>query len=168
MQKTGALYIYRMKLEDAIRSNKFNDQKHKATLNVLYTAYWLRNNFSSAIKSEELTVEQYNVLRILKGKHPEHMCVKDIGSRIIEKSSNVPRIVDRLVIKKLVKRAPSKIDKRETLISLTDKGIEVLGKANMLIERVTQDITGFSEQDALMLNELLEKLRASEATISNG
>ena len=156
-----------MKLEEAIRSNKFNDEKHKATLNVLYTAYWLRNNFSAAIKNEDLTVEQYNVLRILKGKHPEHMCVKDIGSRIIEKSSNVPRIVDRLVIKKLVKRAPSKIDKRETLISLTDKGIEVLGRANAVVDRITNEMTSLNEQEALMLNNLLEKLRAGDSTNVN-
>ncbi|MCD6012437.1 MAG: MarR family transcriptional regulator [Flavipsychrobacter sp.] len=150
-----------MKLEEAIKSNKFQDQKHKATLNVLYTAYWLRNNFSNAIKPEDLTVEQYNVLRILKGKHPDQMCVRDIGSRIIEKSSNVPRIIDRLVLKKLVKRTPSKVDKRETLISLTDKGAEVLLKANELIEGLNDTIK-MDENEALMLNELLEKLRASE------
>ncbi len=155
------VYIYRMKLEEAIKSSKFQDQKHKATLNVLYTAYWLRNNFSNAIKKEDLTVEQFNVLRILKGMHPEQMCVKDIGSRIIEKSSNVPRIIDRLVLKKLVKRAPSKIDKRETLISLTDKGAEVLQKANELVEGLNDTIK-IDENEAVMLNELLEKLRAGE------
>lgn len=155
------VYIYRMKLEEAIKSNKFQDQKHKATLNVLYTAYWLRNNFSNVIKKEDLTVEQFNVLRILKGMHPEQMCVKDIGSRIIEKSSNVPRIIDRLVLKKLVKRTSSKIDKRETLISLTDKGAEVLQKANELVEGLNDTIK-IDENEAVMLNELLEKLRASE------
>ena len=156
------MYIYRMKLEDAIRSSKFADEKHKATINVLYTAYWLRNNFSNAIKQEDITVEQYNVLRILKGKHPEQMCVKDIGSRIIEKSSNVPRIIDRLVIKKLAKRTPSKIDKRETLVSLTDKGMNLLAKANELLDGLTNEITGMDEQDAKLLNDLLEKMRANE------
>lgn len=155
------VYLYSMKLEDAIRSNRFVDEKHKATINVLYTSYWLKNSFSSAIKTEDITMEQYNVLRILKGKHPEQMCVKDIGSRMIEKSSNVPRIIDRLVNKKLAKRTPSKIDKRETLVSLTDKGITVLQKASELIMQLTNDITGMDEQDARTLNDLLEKMRAN-------
>src|SRR5437870_3119753 len=148
-----------MKLEEAIKSNKFTDEKHKATLNVLYTAYWLKNSFSTVLKGEDLTVEQYNVLRILKGMHPEQMCVKDIGNRIIEKSSNVPRIIDRLVFKKLVKRTSSKVDKRETLVSLTDRGLTVLAKATTQIDEYTKNMNGISEHDAETLNELLEKLR---------
>jgi len=148
-----------MKLEEAIKSNKFTDEKQKATINVLFTAYWLRQRFSMAIKADELTLEQYNVLRILKGKHPEQMCVKDIGSRIIEKSSNVPRIIDRLVIKKLAKRTPSTEDKRETLVSLTDKGMESLQRASHLMEEINMSMNGISESEALLLNELLEKLR---------
>ncbi|MEL4474610.1 winged helix DNA-binding protein, partial [Shewanella algae] len=75
---------------------------------------------------------------ILKGKHPEKMCVKDIGCRMIEKSSNVPRIIDRLALKKLVKRSDSEFDKRETVITLTQSGIAVLeatsNKVNSLLE----------------------------------
>jgi DNA-binding MarR family transcriptional regulator len=150
-----------MKLEEAIKSNKFVDEKHKATLNVLYTAYWLKNNLSAILKGEDLTIEQYNVLRILKGMHPEQMCVKDIASRIIEKSSNVPRIIDRLVFKKLAKRTPSKTDKRETLVSLTDRGLAVLAKTTTLIDGYTSNMSSISESDASALNELLEKLRNS-------
>jgi DNA-binding MarR family transcriptional regulator len=149
-----------MKLEEAIKSSKFTDEKHKAAINVLYTAWWLKNNFSTVIKNEDITVEQYNVMRILKGMHPEAMCVKDIGSRIIEKSSNVPRIIDRLVLKKLAKRTPSKLDKRETLVSLTENGMNILAKAITLMDKV-QDDSGLDEKDALLLNDLLEKMRTT-------
>ncbi len=148
-----------MKLEDAIKTNRFTSEKHKATLNVLYSAYWLKNNFSNVLKREGLTTEQFNVLRILKGKHPGKMCVKEIGSRMIEKSSNVPRIVDRLVIKKLVKRTPSKIDKRETLVSLTDKGNVTLMAATASVDKLTDNMPGIDEQEARSLNDLLEKMR---------
>ncbi len=148
-----------MKLEEAIKSNKFTDEKQKASVNVLYTAYWLKHRFSAAIKTDDLTLEQYNVLRILKGKYPEQMCVKDIGSRIVEKSSNVPRIIDRLVIKKLAKRTPSTEDKRETLVSLTDKGIEALERATILLDKINNSLTCLTDSDAYLLNELLEKLR---------
>jgi DNA-binding MarR family transcriptional regulator len=148
-----------MKLEDVIKSNKFGSEKQKAAINVLYTGYWLRSGYSSSLKKEDLTLEQYNVLRILRGRHPEQMCVKDIAGRIIEKSSNVPRIIDRLVVKKLARRTTSKEDKRETLVSLTDKGISVLEKANLLTAEVTDGISHLTEDDAKTLNELLEKMR---------
>ena len=148
-----------MKLEDAIKSNRFIDERHKATINVLYSAYWLKNNFSTALKDNGVTMEQFNVLRILKGKHPEPMCVKDIGSRIIEKNSNVPRIIDRLILKKLVKRTSSKEDKRETLVSLTEKGIKQLEEANIILDRLTNELIGIDNADAAKLNALLEKMR---------
>ena len=107
-------------------------------------------------------MEQYNVLRILKGKHPVAMCVKDIGSRIIEKNSNVPRIIDRLMVKKLVKRTASKEDKRETLVSLTDKGLAFLEEAKEKLSAANKELIGIDEHDALLLNNLLEKMRTNE------
>jgi DNA-binding MarR family transcriptional regulator len=151
-----------MKLEDAIKSTKFRDEGHKATLNILYTAWWLKTSFSSSLKELGLTSEQFNVMRILKGKHPEEMCVKDIASRMIEKSSNVPRIVDRLVEKKLVKRTPSLEDKRETLISLTDRGIKYLVEASRIMDEIGHKIIGIDEEEAKQLNNLLEKLRSTD------
>lgn len=148
-----------MKLEDAIKSSKFADERHKATVNMLYSAYWLKHNFSAALKAQDLTMEQHNVLRILKGKHPGEMCVKDIASRIVEKSSNVPRIIDRLVAKKLVKRATSKEDKRETLISLTEKGITTVDQARKVIDEITGNIIHLTEEEAKTLNDILEKMR---------
>lgn len=150
-----------MKLEEAIKTNKFNDERHKATVNVLYTAYWLRNLFTKALKEHDLTLEQHNVLRILKGSHPSELCVKDIASRILEKSSNVPRIIDRLVLKKLVKRTQSKEDKRETHISLTEKGITTIDGARKSIEYVTREFVGIDEEESRIVNDLLEKIRTN-------
>jgi len=151
-----------VKLEEAIKSNKFKNEVHKAGLNILYTAWWLKTIMSRELKDYGLTHEQYNVLRILKGKHPEQMCVRDIACRIIEKNSNVPRIIDRLEVKKLVKRNTSVADKRETVISLTPAGINILdittGKVNNLIDT---DIA-LDENDARYLNILLEKVRTKE------
>ncbi len=149
-----------MKLEEAIKSTRFGSMQEKAAINLLHTGYWLKSNYSAKLKTEGLTLEQFNVLRILKGKHPERMNVKDICSRMVEKSSNVPRIIDRLVIKNLVKRATSKEDKRETLITLTDKGIEQLLRANVLVAEVNDGMIGLNDDESRLLNELLEKLRA--------
>lgn len=151
-----------MKLEDVLKTNKFNDEVHKATLNILYTSYWMRDNMSSVMKDIGITSEQFNILSILKGKHPEAMCVKDIGSRMIEKSSNVPRILDRLVAKELVMRTTSKEDKRETIISLTDTGLKTLQAANEGLATINKQTIGINNEEATMLNQLLEKLRKTD------
>jgi DNA-binding MarR family transcriptional regulator len=151
-----------VKLEEAIKTNKFSSEKQKAGLNLLYTAWWLKTLITRELKTFGLTHEQYNVLRILKGKHPEKMCVRDIGSRMIEPSSNVPRIIDRLVAKKLVDRGTSEADKRETVISLTQDGIDVLKDANQKVTKLFSSGVSLSEDDAKQLNLLLENLRMKE------
>ncbi len=125
----------------------------------MYTAYLVKSAVSDALKAYGLTPEQYNVLRILKGKYPEQMCVKDIAGRLIERSSNVPRIIDRLELKKLVKRNTSPIDKRETVITLTQAGIHMLDTTNIVVESTNADICGLSEEELGQLNDLLDRFR---------
>ena len=151
-----------MKLEEAIKSNKFKNEVHKAGLNILYTAWWLKTIISKELKEYGLTHEQYNVLRILKGKYPEQMCVKDIAYRMIEKSSNVPRIIDRLELKKFVKRSASQNDKRETAIVLTPAGINILEIATTKVNKVFESLVVMDESSANTLNKLLEKIREKE------
>ncbi len=151
-----------MKLEEAIQSSKFSSQKQKAGLNILYTAWWLKTLLSRELKTLGLTHEQYNVLRILKGKHPNNMCVKDIGCRMIEKNSNVPRIIDRLELKKLVSRTTSSIDKRETVMTLTNDGINILENASTRINKAFSLNIELDEEDATQLNLLLERMREKE------
>nr|WP_242692143.1 winged helix DNA-binding protein [Aridibaculum aurantiacum] len=146
-------------MEEAIKSTNFSSQKQKAGLNILYTAWWLKNLLSKELKAFALTHEQYNVLRILKGKHPEKMCIRDIGGRMIEPNSNVPRIIDRLEIKKLVKRSTSAVDKRETVITLTDAGINILALATQRIDAILENSVDIPEADANQLNQLLDNFR---------
>ncbi len=151
-----------MKLEDAIKSSKFKSEVQKAGLNILYTAWWLKTLSVKELKTFGITHEQYNVLRILKGKHPQLMCVKDIASRMIEKSSNVPRIVDRLEIKKFIKRTQGEVDGRQTVVTLTEKGIDVLAKATAKLDEIGEKSIAMTNEDAIALNNLLEKFRTKE------
>ena len=155
-------YICVVKLEQAIKSNKFKSEVHKATLNILYTAWWLKTVMSKELKEFGITHEQYNVLRILKGKYPEQMCVRDIACRMIEKSSNVPRIIDRLELKKLVKRSTSTLDKRETVITLTQNGIQILEASTELLTPIMEKAMVLKEEEAAKLNCLLEQVRSNE------
>ena len=151
-----------MKLERVLKMSKFKNENHKAELNILYTAWWLKAQSGIELKKFGLTHEQYNVLRILKGKYPEQMCVKDIASRVIEKNSNVPRIVDRLVIKKLVKRSQSETDGRHTLIVITEAGLSILESATKRMDSVIDSHVNLGHKDATTLNTLLEKIREKE------
>jgi DNA-binding MarR family transcriptional regulator len=155
-------YICVVKFEQAIQSTKFRNEVHKAILNMLYTAWWLKTVTSKELKEFGLTHEQYNVLRILKGRYPEQMCVKNVACRMIEKSSNVPRIIDRLELKKLVKRSVSAADKRETVITLTQSGITILEASTLAVTKVMDSIMAINNQEAAILNQLFEKVRTAE------
>ncbi len=149
-----------MKLEEALQTTNFRDAKHKASLNILYTAWWLKSIMSKELKAFGITLEQYNVMRILKGKYPQTMCVKDIAGRMIEKGTNVPRIIDRLVDKKLVKRGTDLKDKRHTVMQLTASGLDLLDQCTKKMNQVADKVVALSEKDAEQLNKLLEKMRA--------
>jgi DNA-binding MarR family transcriptional regulator len=148
-----------MKLEEALQTQQFRNEQHKASLNILYTAWWLKTAISRELKTFGLTHEQYNVMRILKGKAPQPMCVKDIAGRMIEKSSNVPRIIARLAAKKLVKRAADPSDKRHTVMQLTASGLSLLEKTTQKINESADKWIGLSNKEASQLNYLLEKTR---------
>ena len=128
----------------------------------MYTAWWLKTLSCKELKDFGLTHEQYNVLRILKGKHPEQMCVKDIAGRMMEKNSNVPRILDRLVEKKLAKRTQGTADARQTVLSLTQAGINMLESSTIKLDAIMKQSIAMSNDDAATLNTLLEKFRETE------
>ena len=117
---------------------------------------------SKELKEYGLTHEQYNVLRILKGRHPEQICVREIACRMIEKNSNVPRIIDRLETKKLVKRTSSESDRRETVIVLTPAGLNILQHSTERINQLMDKTITLSERKASDLNSLLEEIRMNE------
>lgn len=147
-----------MKLEDAIKTTGFKSQRHKAVVNLMFTAYQVKSRIAQLLKNYALTPEQYNVLRILKGSHPTPLCVRDIASRLIERNSNVPRIADRLELKKLVKRSVSPADRRETLMQITPAGLNLLAMVNQAMDEQEQQVANLTEEQAASLNQLLEDL----------
>ena len=122
-----------MKIEDALKTNNFRTEQHKVLLNLLFTGYWLKDKLFQSLKESDLTVEQYNVLRILRGAIPKELCVKDIAARMIEKNSNVPRILERLQRKTLIERKPAQYDRRETVTIITPCALDLLEKLDQLM-----------------------------------
>jgi DNA-binding MarR family transcriptional regulator len=124
----------------------------------MFTAYQVKSRVSQVLKGYALTPEQFNVLRILKGSAPNPLCVKEIAGRLIERNSNVPRIADRLELKKLVKRSVSTEDRRETLMQITAAGINLLEVASQALEAKQNQMIALSEEKAAILNQLLEEM----------
>ena len=147
-------------LEKDIKQKNFANQQVKANLNVLYTANWIYNKISSFLKPNNLTHEQFNVLRILRGSHPKSMCQKDILSRMIAPNSNVTLIITKLKTKKYIKVLQSEMDKREYVINITKEGLSLLKEMDKIFELQKANFNNLNESEAFYLNALLDKMRS--------
>ena len=101
-----------MKIEDAIKQKKFDSPLHKATLNLMYTANWLHGEFRDLFKAFDITHQQYNVLRILRGKYPECVNPTEIKEVMLDKNPDITRLCDRLLTMGLINRAIDKMNRR--------------------------------------------------------
>ena len=148
-----------MALEDDIRQEKFSNEYDKLAVNILYTGSWLYNVNSLRLKKFGITPEQYNVLRILRGSHPAPMMLSDVTSRMIDKSSNATRLVEKLRLKGLVKRELCENNRRQVDIYITDKGLSVLKKIDAQSEEWMNTLKSITKAEAVELNRILDKLR---------
>jgi DNA-binding MarR family transcriptional regulator len=148
-----------MRLEEEIKTSKFQSETHKAYLNILFTASWLRAKVASRLKPYGLTTEQFNVMRIVRGQRPKSVCVKDITHRMLERNSNTTRIIDRLEQKGLLQRLASERDRRERAIELTPEGLDLLAAIDRDWEKNNPHSSSLLLDEARELNDLLDKLR---------
>ena len=148
-----------MTLEEEIKQEKFGSELEKAALNILFTSSWLYNINSARLKKHGITPEQFNVMRILRGSHPKSMMLADITCRMIDKSSNATRLVEKLRVKGLVKRDICEDNRRQVDITITDKGLNLLSKIDNQAEEWTSTLKNITKSDAKTLNLILDKLR---------
>jgi DNA-binding MarR family transcriptional regulator len=148
-----------MSLENDIRQEKFENEFQKAAVNILFTGSWLYHANSLRLKPFGITPEQYNVLRILRGSHPKALMLAEITCRMIDKSSNATRLVEKLRLKGLVKREICENNRRQVDIIITSKGMDVLGRIDKESEAWIALLKGISKAEAQELNRILDKLR---------
>jgi DNA-binding MarR family transcriptional regulator len=148
-----------VKIEDEVQTKGFQNEFHKAQVNIIFSAWWLKNRMLPNLKKHGLSLEQFNVLRIIRGQKNKPVCVKDITARMLERNSNTTRIIDKLEAKALVIRKPSPQDKRELHISLTEQGTALLRKMDLEWAQDDPVKIGLNEVEAGILNTLLDKLR---------
>jgi len=150
--------LCKMKIEDEIKQQKFKTPLQKAVLNLLYTTSWMQGKQKDIFKPFGITLQQFNILRILRGQHPNSTSATEIKSRMLDKNSDVSRLLDRLLAKKVITKRVSSNDKRAADVNLTEEGLELLRAIDRKQTQI-DSVLLLSDDEALMLSDLLDKSR---------
>lgn len=148
-----------MKIEEAIRQKKFDSPYQKAFVNLIYTYNQVMEQQEELLGRFGLTSQQYNVLRILRGKYPNSACVGEVKEVMLDKNPDLTRLCDRLIKKNLMQREINAYNKRQVLIKITKSGMELLKKMDPVIKKSYRNKNGLTPAEAEKLSDLLDKLR---------
>lgn len=149
-----------MIIEEEIKQESFKNEYQKLMINLLFTSKWVTNLAACHVKKHDLTIQQYNVLRILRGQKNNFITVNAISERMIDKMSNVSRLIDKLVDKNYVLRKVNHQDRRQVDIQITESGINIVQQIEDKEDVIFNKFRTLSDQDAKKLNQLLDKLRS--------
>lgn len=149
-----------MRIEDEIKQTEFTDDFMKAVLNILVTADRLSSLTNTALKPFGVSKEQFNVLRILRGQHPNPSSLQLISERMISKSSNATRLVEKLRQKGYVERSLCPTNRRKVDILITKKGLDALEEMDPMVRSSSDDLRTLTKAESHELNRLLDKMRS--------
>jgi DNA-binding MarR family transcriptional regulator len=148
-----------MSLEQDISQAAFRNLQQKSMVNIIYTYHWVVERIKQFLSEEDITLQQYNILRILRGSYPKPLSTLQIRERMLDKMSDTSRIVDRLRLKGLVQKTVARSDKRLVDVVISDKGRKLLEKLDAGNVELDGIIHGLTEEDMISLNNLLDKIR---------
>jgi DNA-binding MarR family transcriptional regulator len=148
-----------MRIEDEIKQQKFSSEYQKAIINILYTSNFLSLIHSKTLKPYGISPEQFNILRILRGQYPQPATVKLLIERMLNKSSNASRLVEKLRLKGLVDRKEVPNNRREVDVFITEKGLELLDKLDKKGLEDNKNSDKITDQELKELNRVLDKIR---------
>lgn len=149
-----------MKLEQEIQQKEFKSEMQKMIVNIIYTSNWISLKFTQALKHYDISMQQYNVLRILRGQKGCPATVNSITERMLDKSSNASRLVDKLKAKELLERRECPNDRRAVDILITEKGLALLRELDKEMAHLEDTMKNLSEEEMRIINDALDKLRS--------
>jgi MarR family 2-MHQ and catechol resistance regulon transcriptional repressor len=149
-----------MGLAEDIKQSKFRNNRQKAALNILFTSNWLNERTREFLSNYELTNQQFNVLRILRGSNPTPLSTQQIRDRMLDKMSDTSRIVDRLRKKGLVEKKVCEGDKRLVDVNISKKGMAILSDIDKKEEDLFQSLDSLSEKEAELLSSFCDRIRS--------
>ena len=147
-----------MSIDKDIQQRSFKSEHQKTIVNLIFTYNWTTERLKILFDKYGLTMQQFNILRILRGSE-KPISTLQIRERMLDKMSDTSRIVDRLIIKKLAKKIICKTDKRLVDVSITSKGKTVLQKIDLRENEIENIVSSLSDKEAKTLNKLLDKIR---------
>jgi DNA-binding MarR family transcriptional regulator len=148
-----------MEIGREIKQERFKNEHQKMLINIFFTSSWLSSKHSCTLKPYGISVQQYNILRILRGQHPKPVTINLLIDRMLDKNSNASRLVEKLRLKKLVERAVSIDDRRAVNVVITQKGLILLTELDKQEELFLKDLKNLSAKEAELVSNLLDKLR---------
>jgi len=148
-----------MKIEDEIKQQSFKSQYTKLLVNLLFTGNWIHHFNKKFLKGFQVSPEQYNVLRILRGRNPLPANINMLNERMLDKMSNVSRLVEKLRLKGLIIRKECEKDRRQVDIFITEEGLKLLDEVDKKLPQLELQFHSLNEEEATQLNNLLDKLR---------
>ena len=148
-----------MKLESEIVQTKFKSEYHKAIVNIVFTYNWMMEKQIKQLKPYGISLQQYNILRILRGQHPNPATVKLIKERMLDKMSDVSRLVEKLRVKGLAERDICQNDRRNVDVVITNKGLALLKELEPKENEMEKFMSNLNEKEIEQLNTYLDKLR---------
>ncbi|MFZ6050984.1 MarR family winged helix-turn-helix transcriptional regulator [Halocola ammonii] len=149
-----------MTIEEALKTEKFESEYQRLLCNIMYTNGWVVGLQQRFFKDYDLTLQQYNILRILRGQKGKPLPLNSITERMIDRMSNTSRIVDRLEKKSLVSRKTCPKDRRQVDVLITEKGLEKLEVIDKNTREMEEGMNQISEEKARKLNDLLDEFRS--------
>lgn len=151
-----------MKLEEELKMQQFSSIFHKAVVNIMFTGNWLESRMQQSFRSYGITIPQYNVLRILRGQKGKPMSAFDIQERMIHRTSNVSRILEKLVEKEWVTRVSCDDNRRKIDVYITEAGLDLLQEADKVSEQLNEKIGLILDATAVNeFNYMLDNLRTN-------
>ncbi|MES2680456.1 MAG: MarR family transcriptional regulator [Bacteroidota bacterium] len=148
-----------MKLEEEIQQKSFKSPQQKLAVNLIYTTNWLTTHYDAFFKGLDLTTQQFNVLRILRGQYPKPCTLKLVKERMLDRMSDASRIIDKLVAKEYVMRGQCNNDRRSVNLVISDKGLALLKKLDFIDEATKEIFKNLSVKKIELLNQMLDQLR---------
>ena len=156
-----------MSIEKDIHQQSFRNPQQKAIVNLLFTYGWAIEKMKEFLSCADITHQQFNILRILRGAYPKPLSTLQIRERMLDKASDTSRIVDRLILKELVEKKTCNKDKRLVDVTITEKGKALLQRLDAEQEKMDALTANLSDEEAERLSFLLDKLRANAGAAVN-
>ena len=147
------------KIEEEIKQKSFKSEYHKLTINLLFTHGWLLECHKKLFSNYNITLAQYNVLRILRGQYPSAVSISSINSRMIDKMSDTSRLVERLRVKGFISRTECMNDRRKSDVVITKAGMSLLKSLDYIDKEFDEIFSTITNKEAKLLNQILDKLR---------